>query len=64
MRRRHVAGVMLWARPDWCHRGWRDERVDRGALLAEVAGGLLAEHGVLCPQAGDFAACGVQAGAE
>ncbi len=38
--------------------------VVRGALLAEVAGGLLAEHGVLGSQAGDFCACGVQAGAE
>jgi hypothetical protein len=31
-----------------------------GALLAEVAGGLLAEHGVLGSQAGDLCACGVQ----
>ena len=38
--------------------------VVRGALLAEVAGGLLAEGGVLGSQAGDFCACGVQAGAE
>ena len=36
----------------------------RGALLAEVAGSLLAEHGVLGSQAGDLCACGVQAGAE
>src|SRR5215471_1926153 len=35
-----------------------------GALLAEVAGCLLAERGVLGPQPGDFLACGVQAGAE
>jgi hypothetical protein len=35
-----------------------------GALLAEVAGGLLAEQGVLGSQAGDLCACGVQAGAE
>jgi hypothetical protein len=35
-----------------------------GALLAEVAGGLVAEGGVLGSQAGDFCACGVQAGAE
>ena len=33
----------------------------RGALLAEVAGGLLAEHGVVGSQAGDLFACGVQA---
>ncbi len=38
--------------------------VARGALLAEAAGGLLAEHGVLGSQAGDLGACGVQAGAE
>jgi hypothetical protein len=38
--------------------------VARGALLAEAAGGLLAEHGVLGSQAGDLRACGVQAGAE
>ena len=38
--------------------------VVRGALLAEVAGGLLAEHGVLGSQAGDLCACGVQADAE
>jgi len=57
--------VMLWAWPGRCHRGLAGvSGVDRGALLAEVAGGLLAEHGVLCSQAGDFAACGVQAGAE
>jgi hypothetical protein len=36
----------------------------RGALLAEVAGGLLAERSVLGSQAGDLCACGVQAGAE
>jgi len=35
-----------------------------GALLAEVAGCLFAERGVLGSQAGDLLACGVQAGAE
>ena len=40
------------------------EGADRGALLTEVAGGLVAEDGVLGSQAGDFCACGVQAGAE
>jgi hypothetical protein len=35
-----------------------------GALLAKVAGGLLAEHGVLGSQAGDLCAYGAEAGAE
>jgi len=60
----YVADVRLCARPG----GWRRVGVmgvgAGGALLAEVAGGLLAERGVLGSQAGDLCACGVQADAE
>ena len=64
MRGIYVADVRLCARPG----GWRRVGVmgvgAGGALLAEVAGGLLAERGVLGSQAGDLCACGVQADAE
>ena len=64
LRVRHVADVTLCARPGGSRRAGGMGVVAGGALLAEVAGGLLAEHGVLRSQAGDLRACGVQAGAE
>ena len=56
MRCRHVAGVGFWA-------DGRVGRVDLGALLAELAGDLVSELGVVREQAGDLCAGGVQAGA-